>query len=65
VTEENRIAELVGELTFHRGPDILLVRKMREGGLTDDQIVIALEAITSICWSCWDADAGCFCWNDE
>jgi hypothetical protein len=45
--------------------DIELIKKMRSGGLTDEQIAIALNAIEDTCPHCWDAEKGCQCWNDE
>ncbi len=51
------------------GRDCVLVRKMREGGLEAEQILIALRAIESTCNFCWDTDEdagwGCTCRRDD
>ena len=43
----------------------LFVRKLYAGGLSDEQIVIVIEAMESTCNECWDSGRGCQCWNDE
>lgn len=42
-----------------------IVELMRDGGLTDEQILIALKAVNSTCVHCWDAPSGCRCWDDS
>ena len=37
------------------------VRQLREGGLTDEQIVIVIETIERTCPLCWDNERGCQC----
>ena len=43
----------------------LFVRKLRSGGLSDEQIAIVIKAIESTCRKCWDGESGCKCWKDE
>jgi hypothetical protein len=43
----------------------LFVRKLRAGGLSDEQIVVVIEAMGSTCNGCWDDERGCQCRNDE
>ena len=43
----------------------LFVRKLRAGGLSDEQIVVVIEAMESTCNECWNSRRGCQCWNDE
>lgn len=47
------------------GVDCELVAKLRKGGLNDDQIAVAIEAVETTCWSCHNGPADCQCWNDE
>ncbi len=43
----------------------LFVRKLRLGGLYDEQIVVVIDALDSTCKECFDSERGCQCWNDE
>lgn len=61
MAEKVRINELVN---YDKEP-LLLVKKLREIPLTDEQIEEVYHIIHSVCWDCWDADAGCQCANDE
>ena len=49
------------------GGPVLFVRKLRSSDppMTDNQIAVVLEALETTCHSCWNADTGCQCWNDE
>ena len=45
--------------------DVLFVRLLRQGELSDNQIATVIEALGDICHHCWDALDGCQCSNDE
>ena len=50
----------------HSGRDnSVFVDRLVIGGLTDEQIVMVLQVLESVCHECWDDDLGCQCWNDE
>ena len=43
----------------------LLVKKLRENGFDDDQILKILDVYDTTCQHCHDSDSDCQCWNDE
>lgn len=43
----------------------LFVRKLKQGGLNYDQILIVVDAVNTTCKHCWDDDERCQCWKDE
>jgi hypothetical protein len=45
--------------------DCFFVEQLRTGGLTDEQIAVTLNVVDNTCHECWNAEAGCQCWNDE
>jgi len=42
----------------------LFIKRLRDIGLTPEQITKVQEATRDICKHCWDAGRGCQCWND-
>lgn len=43
----------------------LFFKKLREGGLSDDQMLVVVNALVSTCNSCWMKEPRCQCDNDE
>lgn len=43
----------------------LLEEKLRALGFTESECLRIFEAMSSVCHSCWNAEPGCQCWNDE
>lgn len=43
----------------------LFVDELKAKGLSDVHIEGVLDTLDDICKECWDAPAGCQCWNDE
>lgn len=45
-------------------PENLFVKKLRAGGLTDEQIVVVISALQTTCDDCLDGPNGCTCMAD-
>lgn len=43
----------------------LLATRLRMMGFSEKEIEDIYNAFNSVCASCYDADRGCQCWNDE
>ena len=45
--------------------EVLFIRKLREGGLNDEQIVVVLKSMNVVCNHCWDGPlqgmSRCYC----
>jgi len=39
--------------------------KLREAGLSDEQIEKVKRILDNICTECWEQDKPCYCWRDE
>ena len=64
--EAKRIVKEFNEYHYgYQGGDCLFVSELRQGGLTDGDIAHVIETMGSVCNECWNAPAGCKCWNDE
>lgn len=55
---------------YHDSEDALkakpyLVERLRFYGFTREMILLVCQAIDNTCHSCWEAEVGCQCWNDE
>ena len=46
---------------FGEPEDLLVIKRMREGGLNDEQIAMVCIAFASACDTCRDADTDCYC----
>jgi len=49
----------------HYGREPLLVKRMREKNLTNENIADVLEIIGNTCMECYDSKSGCRCWDDS
>ena len=62
---KDKVKEFCYEVSGAVDRDNLFVKKLRSGGLKDEQIVIVIDALDKTCHHCFDGDMGCQCWNDE
>ena len=60
-------AETIAAFTdYHTGSQHGLIKKLREGGLSDEHIAVCLDAIESTCNACWHGDkCYCYCTRDD
>lgn len=61
----SKIKEIVEKWPEDSARPSLLVAELRGSGLRDHQILEVIHVLESICIHCFDAPAGCHCWNDE
>lgn len=47
------------------GEDVLLIKKFRDIGLTDEQITLIIQVYETVCSHCFNSEKPCYCWNDE
>lgn len=63
MTNDQLIADICEGLTGR--PDPLFVRKPRESGLSDGDVLIVCITINGICLECFDNYSPCTCWARE
>ena len=49
----------------HPEPYSLFVRRLQEGGLSEEQVQVVLLAIGNICNRCWEDWSPCCCERDD
>lgn len=64
MTDETCYREMIEAWESRTGAS-LLVRRLREVLLDDEQVWDVLAVIDGVCQNCWNADAGCKCTRDE
>lgn len=64
MTDKEKILQWCHEESYGIGENNF-VKKLRDGGLDDQQIIVVIEALDNTCRRCFDGDGGCQCWNDE
>lgn len=50
---------------YHKNSDVLLVKKLKDKGLSVIQIAAVIETLESICKECFDDERPCACSWDE
>lgn len=65
MTEEQRT---INGFNYNYGfdnKDVMFIQFLREDGLNDSQIAAVVNALNSICKTCFNATRGCFCGRDD
>ncbi len=62
---ESEILNWCREESHSSDEENLFVKKLRAGGLNDDQIIIVIETLNNTCRHCFNSDLRCYCSRDD